>query len=174
MIRKIEKSDKSWIREFIKEHWCSESVFVHGQLYRPHELPGFIAEKSGKKAGLITYLIKGTNCEIVTLNSVRSGKGTGTALVEAVKNAALEAGCRRLWLVTTNDNLNALGFYQKKGFVLVAVYRNALDLSRKFKPEIPLTGDNGIPLRDEIELEMDLTRLSYRRKPVSRFKHPPL
>jgi hypothetical protein len=52
--------------------------------------------------------------------------------------------------------MNALRFYQKRGFVLVAVHRNALEQSRKLKPEIPLIGDDEIPLRDEIELEMML------------------
>ncbi len=52
--------------------------------------------------------------------------------------------------------MNALRFYQKRGFVLVAIHRDALDISRKLKPEIPLIGNDGIPLRDEIELEMIL------------------
>ena len=47
-------------------------------------------------------------------------------------------------------------FYQKRGFVLVAVHRNALAESRRLKPEIPLIGIDDIPLRDEIELEMEL------------------
>lgn len=58
--------------------------------------------------------------------------------------------------LSPDDNLNALRFYQKRGFVLVAIYRNALDIARKLKPEIPLIGNDGIPLRDEIELEMIL------------------
>jgi hypothetical protein len=62
------------------------------------------------------------------------------------------ANCTRF--ATTNDNLNALRFYQKRGFVLVSVHRNAVIKSRQLKPEIPLTGNDGIPLRDEIELEM--------------------
>ena len=82
---------------------------------------------------------------------------TKSAEIEAVKEVACKAGCRRLWLITTNDNLNALRFYQKRGFALVAVHRNALEISRKFKPEIPLIGADGIPLRDEIELEMILS-----------------
>lgn len=57
----------------------------------------------------------------------------------------------------TDDNLHALRFYQNRGFVLVAVYRNALEISRQLKPEIPLIGKNGIPLRDEIELEYTLS-----------------
>lgn len=59
----------------------------------------------------------------------------------------------RIWLITTNDNLNALGFYQKRGFRIKAVYPGAVDEARRIKPEIPLAASNGIPIRDEIELE---------------------
>ena len=72
------------------------------------------------------------------------------------EKVATASGCKQLWLITTNDNINALRFYQKRGFMLVAVHRNALELSRKLKPEIPMIGNDGIPLRDEIELEMIL------------------
>ncbi|MEW5718069.1 MAG: GNAT family N-acetyltransferase, partial [Chloroflexota bacterium] len=82
--------------------------------------------------------------------------GIGSALIDAVKLRARQAGCKRLWLITTNDNLTALRFYQKRGFTLAALHRNALEESRKIKPEIPLVGEHGIPLRDEIELEMML------------------
>ena len=108
-------------------------------------------------AGLVTFHIAGDACEIVTLDSLHPGQGIGTALIEAVKAAAGAAGCRRLWLITTNDNLHALGFYQKRGFRLVAVHPGAVDDSRKLKPEIPLIGNDGIPIRDEIELEIVLT-----------------
>ena len=94
--------------------------------------------------------------EVVTLDSLRPGRGIGTALIEAVKSAASAAGCRRLWLITTNDNLHALGFYQKRGFRLVAVHPGAVDAARRLKPEIPLNGNDGIPIRDEIELEIVL------------------
>jgi RimJ/RimL family protein N-acetyltransferase len=92
-----------------------------------------------------------------SLHSVEQGSGVGSALIEAVKKAAIAARCKRMWLITTNDNTAAMRFYQKRGFVLVAVHRNALERSRKLKPEIPLVGMDGIPLRDEIELEMILT-----------------
>ena len=77
-------------------------------------------------------------------------------MIDVVREVATESGCKRLWLITTNDNINALRFYQKRDFVLVAVHRNALELSRKLKPEIPMIGNDGIPLRDEVELEMIL------------------
>ena len=125
-------------------------------VYHPQDLPGFVAIQEGEKVGLVTYNIEGESCEVVTINSTRPSSGVGTALIEAVRDIAIKSRCKRLWLITTNDNLNALRFYQKRGFVLVAVHRNALDASRKLKPEIPLIGDDGIPLRDEIELEMVL------------------
>ena len=69
---------------------------------------------------------------------------------------AKSLGCSRITLITTNDNLPALRFYQKRGFDMVRLYRNAVEHSRKIKPEIPLTGMDGIPLKHEIELEMTL------------------
>jgi ribosomal protein S18 acetylase RimI-like enzyme len=77
-------------------------------------------------------------------------------LIEGVKSTAVSKKCRRIWLITTNDNTSGLRFYQKRGFVLSALYRNALEQSRELKPEIPSVGLDGIPLRDEIELELIL------------------
>ena len=72
------------------------------------------------------------------------------------RQAAREAGCGRVWLITTNDNLRALRFYQRRGFRLVAVHPDALERSRELKPSIPEIGLDGIPLRDELELELTL------------------
>ncbi len=152
----INTEDREWVSQFIFEHWGSNIVVSRGVIYYPQNLPGFVAMNDSKKVGLITYNITGTSCEIVTINSVRQFAGVGTALIEAVRDIAIKSGCKRLWLITTNDNLNALRFYQKRRFVLVAVHRNALELSRKLKPAISLNGNDGIPLRDEIELEMML------------------
>jgi GNAT superfamily N-acetyltransferase len=155
-IQPLNIADRVWVSQFILEHWGSNKVVSRGVIYYPQDLPGFVALYEGEKVGLVTYNIISASCEIVTINSNRSSSGVGTALIEAVRNIAITSGCKRLWLITTNDNLNALRFYQKRGFVLVAIHRNALELSRKLKPEISLIGDHGIPLRDEIELEIKL------------------
>jgi GNAT superfamily N-acetyltransferase len=156
-IRPLNSDDSDWIARFMVEHWGSETVIAHDTTYHPADLPGFAAIQKNEVVGLVTYHIEGKQCEIVTIDSLKSNRGIGTALIEAVKDVALAAaGCNRLWLITTNDNLHALRFYQKRGFALVAVHRNAVAESRKLKPEIPLTGNEGIPLRDELELEMML------------------
>lgn len=144
---------RRWAVGVLAEHWGSELVVTRGHAYRADTLPGFIARMGGEPLGLITYTVKGQSCEIVTLNSLQEGSGIGTRLLEAVDRSARAAHCTRMWLITTNDNLPALRFYQRRGFTISAVYPNAVADSRRLKPEIPLIGIGGIPVRDEIELE---------------------
>ncbi len=154
--RRSTPEDVPQVCEFWREHWADEFVVAHGQVYRPDGVEGFIALDGSQWVGLVTYKILDGECEIVSLDSLREGQGIGTHLIEQVLDEARRAGCARLFLITTNDNLEALGFYQKRGFQLVKVNREALDGSRKIKPAIPLIGMHGIPLRDEIELEIPL------------------
>ena len=156
VVRAITGSDRLWVERFIIEQWGAP-VVVHGDAYYPHTLPGFIVESDGERVGLLTYTIVDHACEIVTLDALVQGRGIGTALVNAIRVTAQAAGCERLWLVTTNDNLDALRFYQRRGFELVAVHRGAINESRRLKPSIPSVGAYGIPIRDEIEMELPLT-----------------
>jgi len=155
-ISPINRRDAPWISSLLKEWWAGPLIITRGKAHPADQLPGFIAEEDGKPVGLITYEIVGKEYEIVTMNSLAEGKGVGSALVDAVKKTAKKDGCRRLWLITTNDNTNAIRFWQKRGFALVSVHRNAVEQSRQLKPGIPLTGNDGIPIRDEIELEIAL------------------
>lgn len=127
-----------------------------GRLLDVAAFPGFLAWDQEEPLGLLTYEIVGAACEVAVLMSLKEGIGIGAALIAAAKEAAQQAGCQRLWLITTNDNTPALRFYQKRGFHLVALHCNALEQSRLLKPEIPLLGLDGIPLRDELELEIRL------------------
>jgi len=155
-IRRLTPDDLPRLRQFWKENWGDEFVVAHGVIYYPDTLDGFIALDDDEWAGEITYAFSGSDCEIVSLDSLREGQGIGTKLITAVVEEARTRNCERVFLITTNDNLNALGFYQKRGFQLVKINRGALIETRKLKPDIPVIGANNIPLRDEIELEMIL------------------
>jgi ribosomal protein S18 acetylase RimI-like enzyme len=154
-ILKITDQDREWARKFTVEQWNGEIIISHGETFYPHKLAGFYAVDGDDRIGLITYYTADNACEIVSLNSLRQNSGVGTALIKAVEQVARENNCKRLWLVTSNDNLNALRFYQKYGFELVRIYRHAITEARKTKP-IPLIGDYGIPIRDDVELELPL------------------
>lgn len=166
-IRPLERSDREWVAHFLDERWGTTQIVSRGKAVYGHLLPGFMAERSSdvaddepveelaevEKIGLVTVHIGESDCEITTLNSLTECVGVGSALVEAVENWAREAGIERLWLVTTNDNLAALKFWQKRGYELVTIHRNAIADARRIKPQIPITGLHGITIRDEIELE---------------------
>jgi ribosomal protein S18 acetylase RimI-like enzyme len=147
---------RPWLAELLAREWGSPRIISRGKMHDALNLPGFVAMAAGAPVGVITYELAHGEAEIVTLNSRSEKQGVGTALVNAVQEAAISAGCRRLWLVTTNDNTDALGFYQRRGFRVVAIHKDAVTAARRQKPEIPMTGAHGIPIRDELELEMRL------------------
>jgi ribosomal protein S18 acetylase RimI-like enzyme len=117
------------------------------------EQAALIAKIDGEPAGYLTYWEENGEIEITSLESLAQGKGVGSALLTAVAARARANRGTRIWLITTNDNLNALGFYQKRGYRLTGLFAGAVDAARALKPSIPLIGEHGIPLHDEILLE---------------------
>ena len=155
-LRRLTAADLPRLRRFLIEHWGGEEIIARGNAYHPEQLEGFVVEDENEWVGLITFFIQDDECEVTSLDSLREGQGIGTRLIDKAVEEARARNCARLFLITTNDNLHALGFYQKRGFEIVTVYRGAVNESRKRKQSIPLVGMDGIPLRDEIELEMSL------------------
>jgi ribosomal protein S18 acetylase RimI-like enzyme len=153
-------ADSDELRRFVVAAWRSDTVVAHEERIRPMELPGFVAVADRRIVGHVSYRVAGTACEVTSIVADPRGRGIGSRLMEAVERAAIDAGCARIWLTTTNDNLDALRFYQKRGFVLTALHAGAVERTRRLKPDIPLVGADGIPLRDEIELEMTLDGLA--------------
>jgi ribosomal protein S18 acetylase RimI-like enzyme len=151
-IRPVEEKDRPTVEWLTTQLWGAPEVAVHEGVFYPAALPGFIAERAGRIAGLVTFDVRGDVLEIATINALNQYQGVGTMLIEAVRAEARRRGCQHVTLTTTNDNIGALRFYQRRGFRLAAVRPGAVDRTRQRKPEIPRTGDFGIPLRDEIDL----------------------
>jgi ribosomal protein S18 acetylase RimI-like enzyme len=158
-IRPLAEEDRRWARAFLAKRWGSEVVAAHGEVFRPAEHDGFVAEVERQAVGLVTYRFEDDGaCEVLTIDSTAERQGIGTALLDAVVQRARDRGSERVWLITTNDNLEALRFYQRRGFQLVALRPEAVERARDMKPEIPPLGRHGIPIRDELELELELDR----------------
>ena len=148
--------NRQQVNRFLEEHWFSTDMIVRGTRIDMTKAQGILARDGGGIAGLLTYAVRGGVCEILSLDSLRPGEGIGTSLVGRAVEIARRERCEKVIVVTTNDNINAIRFYQKRGLDMARLYRNALDVSRKMKPEIPLIGENDIPLKHEIEFEMKL------------------
>jgi GNAT superfamily N-acetyltransferase len=152
--RELTDHDRGWAAGLVAQHNASARVVSRGVLHDTLNLPGLIAESVGVPLGLLHYRVAGGELEVVVLIAARRRQGVGRLLLHAVESVARSQGCRRLWLVTTNDNRVALSFYRAVGWHLVAVHRGAVRESRRLKPEIPERAADGTPIEDEIEFEL--------------------
>jgi ribosomal protein S18 acetylase RimI-like enzyme len=157
-LRRLSPADRAIVVPLLEREWGAVEVVALslGDVVDASVLPGWLAERDGEVVGLLTYLTSGDVVDIVTINAFTGG-GVGTALIEALVGD-VRGTAARLRLTTTNDNTRALRFYQRVGFRLTALRVGAVAESRKVKPQIPELGLDGIPIRDELELEMDLSR----------------
>ncbi|GJQ62706.1 MAG: N-acetyltransferase [Melioribacteraceae bacterium] len=144
------------VRKILEEHWGSTTIIAMDRVHTIEDLSGFVAIQKNMAAGLITYEIRKNTCEIVTLNSLIPRIGVGSELVSRCIKLAREENCEKIWVSTTNDNTDAMKFYQKRGFRFRQIYPDKIDEYRLKKPEIPLIGMNDIPMKDEIVFDMVL------------------
>ncbi|HEV2786925.1 MAG TPA: GNAT family N-acetyltransferase [Solirubrobacteraceae bacterium] len=156
-VRPARDDERGFIERRVAELWGLPVVGL-GRIHDVSAMPALVCAGAGEPLGFATYdPQENAACELVTILALRSRAGVGSALLEGVAREATRVGCRRLWLVTSNDNLDALRFYQRRGLRIAAVHPGAMEAVRALKPGLPATGSYGIPLRDLIELELDLT-----------------
>ena len=154
-VRPIEPRDLPEVRAELQTHWHSHQIWSLGRCHQADALPGFVAEAAGAFAGLVTLNMDpgAWQCEVITLSSRGKAPGTGAALLAAAERHARALGCRRIYLTTTNDNTAAMRFYQRQGWRLATLHAGIVDRVRQLVPDLPLTGFDGIQIRDEVELE---------------------
>jgi ribosomal protein S18 acetylase RimI-like enzyme len=156
-VRELTAADVPWARQFLERVAGATRMVSRGRLHQCDLLPGFYTEDGGRRTALLAYNVDAAGMEVVALYAEEKGRGNGSALLAAALAAARERRCPRLWLVTTNDNEPAVRFYRNRGMRLAAVHHGAVDAARReLKTEIPLLGVGGVPIRDEIELEIKL------------------
>ena len=157
-VRRLTRSDRAWLATALQATWGSIRVVSRGRMFEDvTRLPGLVAEApAGRPIGFALLNLDDDDAEVVVLQSLEQGRGAGTALLDAARAYATDVGCRRVWLVTTNDNLHALRFYQRRGWDWIALHRDAVLESRRLKTEISERGADDIPIRHELEFELAL------------------
>jgi ribosomal protein S18 acetylase RimI-like enzyme len=151
--RFLNKSDAAWVSRIVGERWNGPFVVTRGVVQDTRKLPGIIACDGDTAAGLLLFSRKGAAIEIVTLDALELRRGIGRLLLGALCAHAIETGAKRIWLITSNDNMGAVAFFTRCGFRLIQVWRDAITKARELKPQIPLAGEGGVPIRDELEFE---------------------
>lgn len=143
-------------RKIFVKKWGADFMVTKGKVHHYEDLSGFLLLEAQKVVGMITFIKHPGEIEITSLNSMRESRGIGNWLVEQVVELARKEKRKRLWLITTNDNLNAMKFYQKREWSMCAIHLNGADRARKLKPTIPKFGYFGIPIEHEVEFEYRL------------------
>lgn len=155
LVRPVVPTDLGQIRAELEANWSSTQIWSLGRRHDADTLPAYLAEVDGAFAGLVTLnLDPGSwQCEVITLSARLKNHGVGAALLEVAEGHARRAGCRRVYLTTTNDNTRAIRFYQRRGWRFAALHKGIVDEVRARGVELPLLGFDGIQVRDEIEFE---------------------
>lgn len=169
-VEPITSATREYVVSQATRHFSSPEVHSLGVPYDTRRLEGFVARMAGAGAGspsvghvtVVRYTRDGVSyAEVVTLVSEQENAGVGAALLDAATDWAIGKRVRRLILTTTNDNLRALGFYQRRGWWIIAVHAGAMDRVREMGKPVPLVASNGLPIRDEIELEYGPIRSAH-------------
>ena len=158
-VKDIVLEERKKINNFILKRWLSLRMILRGKIVDLKNIDGFYIEDKNNIIAVITYRIVGFSLEIISLDSVYENKGIGSLLINKIKAFANECNLKNIIVITTNNNLRALGFYQKRGFILNKVFFDSIKQARKLKPEIPIKNKNGILIRDEIELKFVLSKI---------------
>lgn len=150
----LERGDREWLARLLLDDWGGLEMITRGRVHRANELPGLLARMDGQRAGVLLLKPDRDECELVLLQSLVEGVGVGSSLLRAAASMGRSKGWKRLWLITTNDNLPAVRFYLKRGLTIAAIHQDAIKLSRRLKPQIPVLGINDVPIKDEVEMEL--------------------
>lgn len=152
-INELTEQDRKWVSERTELLFGGDFVVSKEVVHNPAKLPGFVISEGTDRIGIATYNIVEDNCELVTIDSLCQWQGIGSALLEAIEEAAKDAGCSTIWSITSNDNLDVLRFLQRRGFCIKEVRVGIAEQIRLIKPGMQEIGHYNIPVRDEIELE---------------------
>lgn len=148
--------DLDELRALLRQRW-GETLMMFGRSWKLGDYDAYVArDAAGTIVRLVTTVVQKSTRLALTLDNFSEQPGIGRLLLDFVMTMGREEGARSLRVLTTNDNTPALRYFQKRGFRIVAFYPGAIAVYRQVAPTLPEIGVDGIPVRDAIELEIDL------------------
>lgn len=153
---RLEPVDQEFIRKRWEETWGLPVVSID-RSYLPEDVQGLAwRDEWGEALGLVTWHIDGDHAELVTVDAYQQGRHIGGRLLAGAEAELRSHNVRTVSIITTNDNLRAVAFYVRHGYRIVRIELDGVERVRKIKPDVPLVGNEGLPLRDMFELKKDL------------------
>ena len=161
-IRKARRDDGPALRALCLRFFHHTDLISYGGKFEITDCESLVAERDGRLVGLLAYLWReGEGDCLVVAFAVAGGdqgRGVGAQLQGWLEGECRGRGVERLILSTTNDNLPALYFYQRRGFQIVSVLPGVIQEElRSILSGAEPPGFGGIPVRDEIRLQKHLS-----------------
>ena len=119
-------------------------------------LPGLIGTDDGDVRGLVTYVRRDSELELMVIAADPLDDTVRHELLLAVRRHALE-GSRRVVAYTSNADFAVQRSLQLAGFRMCAVRAGAIEAFRNRLGDGRLSAElHGVPIRDELEFELSL------------------
>lgn len=138
-------------KELFQKNWGNTSMVYNRELYNLESLDYIEEYHDSSFGGIITFFEKDHSIHIVSLDTVMSNQGIGTSLLNSLTELAVKRHKSAIYVETTNDNCDAIRFYQTHDFDIYDLQLNEVAIQRKLKPSIPLIGCYNIPIKHIIK-----------------------
>lgn len=154
LVREATDADRLAARELFQRDFGRTKIVAFGELMDIDQMPALVAIRHRDPAGALAYRLLGEALHIVALatDPMWQRSGVGGHLVAEAELLARRLKLGRVVVATTNDNLPALYFYQRRGYRLTGV---AIDSVIAHTKEVH-PGFGGVPVRDEMRMEKRL------------------
>lgn len=152
LVREAGDTDRAAARELIQRDFGRTKIVAFGEVMDIDQMPALVAIMQGEEpSGALAYRLLGGALHIVALatDPMWQRSGVGGHLVAEAELLARRLTLARIVVATTNDNLPALYFYQRRGYRLTELVPESVITHTHQQ----LAGFAGIPVRDEIRLE---------------------
>src|SRR5256712_6206941 len=151
LVREATEADRTAARELFQQDFGRTKIVAFGEVMDIDQMPALVAITRDEPSGALAYRSLGDALHIVALatDPMWQRSGVGGHLVAEAELLARRLGLKRLIVSTTNDNLPALYFYQRRGYRLTDLVPNSIIVQTGQE----VAGFAGIPVRDEVRLE---------------------
>ncbi len=147
--------DDETARSLLIKQRGDDALVIGGKAHTASEMTLKAAfSPDGRLGGVACYRMTGMVALLGAIVVMDGGRGMGTALFNAVADEARAQKMKRLRAITTNDNFEAMAFFQKRGMRFMSMFPGGVDAYRAFKPGLREPGFHGISCRDVFEPDL--------------------
>jgi ribosomal protein S18 acetylase RimI-like enzyme len=144
--------DRAVLRPLFREADDSDQA-INGYLHKGEVVVAVVAGRIVGYGQLVSAGTGSAELKSMAVLEEQRGSGVGRALVAAMLRVCRDRGVGRVVVATAAADTGNLRFYQRQGFRLLSIERDAFGPPTGYPPGLLV---DGIPLRDRVWLDQEL------------------